>query len=356
MEIVAMIRHALAAGLALSSLAAAPVLAQNAPPPAIVRTAEIVELDMARTVMTPASVMARNDARIAAEASGRVVFIAEPGDVIEEGGLIARLDDREAQIRLDEARARLSRAQTNARYQNAEADRYEQLAANGTVPPTRLREIVLARDLADQDLREAQAAVRRGELELERTQIRAPFPGRVAERLIQTGEISAAGREIARLVDIEHKEAVAQVPVALAPFLEVGHEVTLSLANGDTMRAPIRAIIPVGDAVSRTFEVRIDLTGSDWIVGTAARVAFPAETPRLQSAAPYDAVVLRSGGSHIFVVDAENVAHRVTVTAGVRDNGYIAIDGDVEPGQRVVVSGAETLSDGRPVQEMGEDA
>ena len=42
--------------------------------------------------------------------------------------------------------------------------------------------------------------------------------------------------------------------------------------------------------------------------------------------------------------------------AGVREGGYVAIDGDVEAGQRVVVSGAETLSDGRPVQELGEDA
>ena len=337
-------------------LSAGPAMAQDGPPPAVVRTAEIVERDMARTVMTPASVVARNDARIAAEASGRVTYIAEPGDMIEAGGLIAQLDNREASIQLDEARARLARARANATYQNAEADRYERLAANGTVPANRLREVELARDLADQDLREARSAVMRAELDLERTRIVAPFPGRVAERLIQVGEISAAGRDIARLVDIEHKEAVAQVPVALAPYLETGQAVTLSLADGETMRAPIRAIIPVGDAISRTFEVRIDLTGSDWIVGSAARAAFPAETPRTQAAAPYDAVVLRSSGSHVFVVDEEHVAHQVSVVAGVREGGFVAIDGEVEAGQRVVVSGAETLSDGRTVQEVGEDA
>lgn len=339
-------------GLGLSSAA----WAQGGPPPAIVRLGEIIEQDMARTVMTPASVISRNDARIAAELAGRVTQIAEPGDVVEAGGLIAQLDDRQARIQLEEARARLARANANARYQNAEADRYEGLAANGTVPANRLREVELARDLADQDLREARTAVMRAELELERTRITAPFAGRIAERLIQVGEISAPGREIARLVDIDHKEAVAQVPVALAPYLGVGQTVTLSLANGERMEAPIRAIIPVGDAVSRTFEVRIDLDGSAWVVGSAARVAFPAETPRLQFAAPYDAVVLRSTGTHVFVVDAENVARQVPVEAGVRENGYVAIAGNIEVGQRVVVSGAETLSDGRSVQEIGEDA
>lgn len=346
----------IAAGLTLSLTAMVPVMAQEGPPPAVVRTAEIIQQDMARTITTPASVVSRNDARIASEASGVVTFIAEPGDVVAEGEVIAQLDDREARIRLDEARARLARATTNVQYQNAEAERMERLSANGTVADTRVRETGLARDLAQMDQREARAALARAQLDLERTQIRAPFDGRVAERLIQAGEHSTPGRVIARFVDIESKEAVAQAPVAIAPFLEVGQEVTLSTSEGDSLRAPIRAIIPVGDAVSRTFEVRIDLAGSPWLVGTAVRAAFPAETPRTQLAAPYDAVVLRSTGAAVFTVDAENIAHRVVVTAGVRENGYIAIEGDLNAGDRVVVSGAETLNDGRPVRELEEEA
>lgn len=342
--------------LATGLLAAAPaVQAQQGPPPAVVRTAEIVERDMARTITTPASVVSRNDARIASESTGVITMIAEPGDVVEAGGVIAQIDDRQASIRLDEARARLMRARANATYQSSEAERLARLAANGTVAATRLREVELARDLADQDLRESRAALARAELELERTQIRAPFGGRVVERLIQVGERSAPGREIARFVDIDSKEAIAQAPVAIAPFLSVGQEVLMSTSSGDETRAPIRAIIPVGDSVSRTFEVRIDLAGSDWIVGSAARAAFPAETPRSQFAAPYDAVVLRASGSFIFTVDDEDVAHQVQVVAGVRSEGFIAISGDIEAGQRVVTSGAETLRDGQTVQEM-EDA
>lgn len=346
----------LAAVLALAAMSTAPVLAQNGPPPATVRMAEVIERDMARTITTPASVISRNDARIAAEAVGIVTFIAEPGDFVEAGALIAQLDDREARIRLDEARARLARTAANAAYQSAEAERMERLSANGTVAGTRLRETELARDLALMDQREARAAVARAELDLERTQIRAPFDGRVAERLIQVGEHSSPGRDIARFVDIDRKEAVAQAPVAIAPYLEVGQDVVLSTSEGDTLRAPIRAIIPVGDAVSRTFEVRIDLAGSPWLVGTAVRAAFPAETPRTQLAAPYDAVILRANGAAVFTVDEENIARRVAVTTGVREGGFIAISGALEPGQRVVVSGAETLSEGRPVQEMAEEA
>jgi RND family efflux transporter MFP subunit len=330
--------------------------AQDGPPPAMVRTAEIVQQDMSRTITTPASVTSRYDARISAQATGRITFIAEPGDYLEVGDLIAQMDDREASIMLDEARARQARVTANARFQTAEVERLERLAANGTVAATRLRDVVLARDLALLDQRESRLAVARAELELERTRIESPFNGRVAERLIQVGELSSPGREIARLVDTESKEAVAQAPVAIAPYLTVGQEVVLSTSNGDSLRAPIRAIIPVGNSVSRTFEVRIDLAGSEWVVGSAARAAFPAETPRRQLAAPYDAVVLRSNGAFVFTVDDDNVAHQIPVEAGVRLDGLIAIEGEISLGDRVVVSGAETLSDGRTVQELGEDA
>ena len=168
------------------------------------------------------------------------------------------------------------------------------------------------------------------------------------------GLLSTPGRDIVRLVDVERKEAVAQAPVAIAPYLQTGQTVFLSLADGTQVEAPIRAIIPVGHAVSRTFEVRIDLAGSDWIVGSAARAAFPAETPRTQLAAPQDALVLRAGGAHLFIVDDENIAHQVSVIPGVRENGFIAVEGELNAGDRVVVSGAETLSDGRAVQEIVE--
>jgi RND family efflux transporter MFP subunit len=347
------------AALALTALffdAPSKAQTQDGPPPAMVRTAEIIEQDMSRTITTPASVTSRNDARISAQATGRIIFIAEPGDFLEAGDLIAQMDDREAQIMLDEARARRARVTANAEFQIAEADRLERLTANGTVAATRLRDVVLARDLAILDQRESRLAVARAELELERTRIVSPFSGRVAERLIQVGELSSPGREIARLVDTESKEAIAQAPVAIAPFLAVGQSVVLSTGSGDSLIAPIRAIIPVGNSVSRTFEVRIDLAGSNWVVGSAARAAFPAETPRRQLAAPYDAVVLRSNGAFVFTVDDDNVAHQVPVVAGVRLDGLIAIEGDISLGQRVVVSGAETLAEGQTVQELGEDA
>ena len=100
------------AGLGLLILVPAAVGAQEGPPPAIIRSATIVERDMARTITTPARVVARNDARIAAEASGRNTFIAEAAHPLAAGGLIAPIAAPQARPPPADSRARPARAAT----------------------------------------------------------------------------------------------------------------------------------------------------------------------------------------------------------------------------------------------------
>lgn len=334
--------------LSFALIATSSLSAQQTPPPANVRVAEAVEADMAPTIQSPATVLSRNDSRIAAEANGRVVFVAEPGDIIAEGDAVARLDDTQARLQLGEARARLARLRANADYQNAEFERWTRLAEAGTAPQTRLREVELARNLAVQEYTEAQSAVQRAQLDLARTEIQAPFTGRIVERLIQVGEYSSPGRDIVRLVDTESLEARSQAPLGVAAFISVGDEV--EVGDGEQrIRAPIRAIIPVGDATTRTFELRIALDESPWIAGSGVRAYLPRGESVHVVAVPQDAIVLRSRGSHLWVVDEDETAQQVQVVTGDRNGNLIAVSGDISAGDRVVVRGAENLRPGQSV-------
>lgn len=318
------------------------------PPPAAVRVAHAEMRDMARLIESPAGVFSRNDARIASEASGRVVEVAEAGDWVEAGEPVARLDDRMARLALEEARSRLARTSENAAYQEGELERWTQLVENGTAPTNRLREVQLARNLAVQEDTEARRAVDRARLDLDRTQVLAPFSGRVTERLIEVGEYANPGSQIVRLVDTDHIEARAQVPVSVAPYLREGQ--TIRVSDGSAaVEAPIRALIPVGDATTRTFEVRIDLTESPWIVGSAVRAAFPTEEPARVVAVPQDALVLRNEGSFVWAVSEEGVARRVLVRPGAQDGDWVGVEGEIEAGERVVIRGAESLREGQPL-------
>ncbi|MEM6576805.1 MAG: efflux RND transporter periplasmic adaptor subunit, partial [Pseudomonadota bacterium] len=78
----------------LASVLAGPTLAQDGPPPVQVETALAVRQEVASTSWFPGTVVSRNDARIAAEVSGRATWVAEVGTALEAGGEIARVDDR----------------------------------------------------------------------------------------------------------------------------------------------------------------------------------------------------------------------------------------------------------------------
>lgn len=318
------------------------------PPPAAVRVAAAEMRDMARQIESPAGVFSRNDAHIASEASGRVVSVAEPGDWVEAGAPVAQLDDRMARLALDEARSRYARTSENAAYQEGELERWTRLVENGTAAANRLREVQLARNLAVQENTEARSAVERARLDLDRTRVLAPFSGRVTQRLIEVGEYANPGSQIVRLVDTQQIEARAQVPVSVAPFLQDGQ--TIRVSDGShTVEAPIRALIPVGDSVTRTFEVRIDVSDSPWLVGSAVRASFPTETAATVVAVPQDAVVLRNEGSFVWVVTEETTARRVLVRTGAQDGEWIGVEGEIEAGDRVVTRGAENLRDDQPL-------
>lgn len=347
--------NVLTSGVLALSLSASALAIQQGPPPANVRVADAVEADMAPTIQSPATVLSRHDSEIAAEASGRVVYVAEAGDYVEEGAAVARLDDAQARLQLGEARARLARLNANADYQNSEFERWSRLVSQGTAPETRLREVELARNLAVQEQAEARSAVQRAQLELDRTEILAPFSGRIVERLIEVGEYSTPGRDIVRLVDTESLEARSQAPISIAPFIEVGDRV--EVGDGEQrVNAPIRAVILVGDRATRTFEVRVDLEDSPWIAGSGVRVYLPRAASEHVVAVPQDAIVLRSAGTHVWAVSDDNTAQQVRVVTGSRNGDLVAVEGEIEAGDRVVVRGAENLQPGQTVNILSDTA
>lgn len=341
------------AALAALVLMATPATAQpgpgNAPPPAKVRVAKAESRMMAPVIEVPGTVISRNDARVAAEIAGRVTWAAEVGTVLAEGEDIARLDDRMLTIALKDSEAEIKRLDASLRYLERERGRLSKLAASGNVPARRLDEAVSQHDQTEQQLAQARIERERTLYNLERTHIRAPFPGRVVERLLEPGEYSAVGTVVARLVDTEHTEILARVPVRAAAHLNEDAEVEVS-ENQDAAPARIRTVIPVGDTVTRTVEVRVENPANRWLIGQAVRVAVPSAPPRKVVTVPRDALVLRADNIYIFKVNGDQTAERVAVTTGTGRGKLVEVSGPVADGDMVVIRGAERLRDGQTVE------
>jgi multidrug efflux pump subunit AcrA (membrane-fusion protein) len=314
------------------SAARADVPASSGPPPAAVKVDLAQSLEMTAVLNAPASVVSRNDARVGAEVAGQLLRVAEVGEVAQRGDVIAQIDNRALRLRLEEGEAEIRRLEANRDYRAQQAERLTRLGQQGIVAAEDLDEARSQRQTVAEELTQARASRDHIAYQLERTQVRAPFSGRVAERLQRAGGYASVGSEIVRLVDTRRIEVSARAPLAVAP------------------EGRIRTVVPVGDERSRQLEVRVELPDAAWMIGSAVRVTLPTSSARQVVAVPRDALVLRRDNTFIFKIGPEGAAQRVEVETGVGRGELIEVRGDVAAGDQVVVRGGERLRPGQPVR------
>lgn len=337
---------AVLAALAVSSLAAGAARAQGQPPPAPVTVAPVTTGNLAATVTTTGTVVSRNDARLAAEVTGRLDWVAEPGAKVAKGGQLARVDTRSLELRLRENDAQVARMTANSELFDTQLARLTALPS-GIASKSQIDEAAARLSMARHELEQARATRDSTRHQIDRAVIRAPFPGHVVERIRQLGEFVGAGTEVVRLTDTGNVEVVARAPVTDAGHLAVGQAVTVR-GTAREAQSRIRAIVPVGDERSRMIEVRVAMSAEGWAIGSAVRVELPAR----QSAGlmvPRDAVIVRADGAHVYRVGNDNVAERVAVRVGNGDSKRVEITGQLAVGDRVVVRGGERLRMGQAV-------
>lgn len=344
-------RHSRASLAAVSFLVAGALGAQpgsQGPPPAPVEVVAAERTEMRSLTWVPGTVVSRNDARIAAEAAGRLDWVVEVGDVVEKGAPLARIDDAALRLQLRTNEAQIKRLEAELRFVDQQLERRRRLAEQQIISANDLEETVSRRETAVQNLESARVTREQTEFWISRCTVRAPFTGKVVERLQQPGGHTSAGEEVVRLVNVDQVEVSARAPLSVEPFLTEGLTVEIE-GRGRVGSGSIKRIVRVGDERSRLFEVRVRLEGDPWVVGSAVKVALPSSDPKEVVAVPRDALILRSDAIYVFRVGEDGTAERLSVETGIGDRKKIEIVGAVEPGDRVVVRGGERLRPGQAV-------
>lgn len=331
--------------LVLNAVAGAQPATQP-PPPVVVVLAE--ERLLAPVTFFSGTVISRDDARLAAEVEARLKWVADVGTSVKRGQLVARLDDVMIREALAEDEATVVREQARVTFYTQEVERLQPLLERKIVTPSSLDQAISNRRVAESELSVARARAMQANERLERTNLRAPFSGVVAERFVQAGEWASSGTAIVRLVDSQSLEVQARVPVETLVFIKKGSEVKLT-ASPQQSTGTVRAIVPVGDDRSRLYELRLTLKGQRWQAGQAVRVEIPTAAARKVVAVPRDALVIRRDGTSIFRVTDDDTAERVTVNTGVAAGPLIEVSNGVHVGDRVVIRGGERLRPGQKV-------
>lgn len=302
---------------------------------------------MAPTMQVAGTVVSRTDAYLSAEVDGRLIQVAEPGQRVELGDVIAKIDDQTLTLRAQELRAEIARVNARLTFLEAELKRFQRLAETNLAAVSQIEQTRADRDVAKSDLDVANSRLAQVETQLDRTEIKAPFPGLVVERVAQAGERVGVGARVVRLYNPDDLEVVARAPLNYYRYVKPDDILGVT-AREDEIEAVVRRVYSVGGENSHVFELRLDLDTA-LAVGQTVRVTIPTADLRQVLAVPRDALVLRGDGIAVFIVDEDSTARRIRVTTGIGAGDWIEVMGPIKAGDRVVIRGNERL---RPGQEV----
>jgi RND family efflux transporter MFP subunit len=212
----------LVVGLAVGGVVLLSMTAKKADKSEEAPLALAVEIAPVKTVRTNLQVTAqgevksKTEADVAARVGGQIVYVSpafEPGAPIKAGDVLARVDAADYRLAVERARSQVSRARENLERIRSEAALaqadWKELDMKGDPSDLTLLKPQVASATAD--LRTAEAAVREAELNLQRTDVVAPFDGRVKARRVDAGDFVAPGAPVASLFAVD----VAQVRAPL---------------------------------------------------------------------------------------------------------------------------------------------
>jgi RND family efflux transporter MFP subunit len=352
MTIRSSLSHVARAALALAACATAvPALAQQERP-AAVQTSVAQIRQLAPMVHATGLVRSRDAADLAAGVSGRLQWIAEPGTAVRQGDVVARLDVRELSLARAEQAARVNRASVNLKSLERELERLR--ASGAAVSRFNVDQAQSNRDLAVADLDVARALLAQTDEQLARSRTTAPFDGVVADRVRRAGEEVGRGDIVARLVNPDELEIRLFVPLRHVRAIAPGHVVTVT-SDQKRFEASVSRIVPAGDSRSQSFEVLVKAPPVDGLLapGNTVEVELPLGEPQRRLAVHRDALIIRADGLYVYRISEQQRAEKVAVKAGVADGPWIAVDGQLEAGDQVIVRGGELLRGNELVQVVG---
>jgi len=305
-----------------------------------VEVSEVKDGSINTFLETTATLEAQNQATLVARREGPFVEVAaEEGQWVKTGDVLARLDDKEANLAVERASLALEVARR-------EADRADSLGSQGFMSAKDHDDLVLKRRTAEVELEQAR-------YNLGLTRVVAPFPGRIVERDIHLGETVTPGKSCFTIVDFDPVRARLYFPERDLPAIKVGQQAALTLDSypGQVFDARVSLVNPVVDQSNGTFKVTIELPNANGTLrpGAFARVRLKTGSFASTLLLPRRGVMSEDGEDYVFVARGDS-AVRVSVKVGAIENDTAQITAGLTRGERVVTVGQGGLKQGSKIR------
>lgn len=333
-------------------------------------------------VRTQGTVAPRTESALVPEVSGRVVWVSPSlvsGGFFDEGEALLRIQQRGYHMTVARANAAVARAASEVEFATDELARQQNLSARNVASAAKLSQARRSDQVARADLTDAQVALEQAEWDLERTEIRAPFDGRVREERVDVGQVVSPGASIATLYATDYAEI--RLPVAdhqLAYLNLPGHPSASTTAAVEFPVVHLRARFAGKQHTWRGIVVRTEgeIDPKSRMVHVIARVEDPyavepgnedkppltvglfvhaeIEGPVAENIIIVPRYAMRDE-NHILVIDREDRLRVREVEVLRIDGDDVLIEGALAPGERLCVSPLQVVVEGMRVLPVADD-
>jgi len=335
-------------------------------------------------VFSQGTVTARTETDLIPEISGKVLYVSPSlaaGGFFEKDEILLQIDPQDYKLALTRAWAEVAQAELRLEQERAEADvaaeEWEKLGGGVTASPLVLRKPQVAQATAS--LQAARATLEQAKRDLERTEIKAPFDGRVRRENVDAGQYVSRGNSLAQLYSIDVAEVRLPLPNEDLAYVDIPLSYRYN-ANSDNQGPEVllRADWAGSEYVWKGRIVRtegeIDTTtrmlyavaqvedpyghGNDpdrppLAVGMFVRAEIRGNLLSGVFVLPRAAI---RGSDTIYVIDSENKLRIQKVKVYKRDHDRVIVQSGLEEGDVVCISLLETVVDGMEVQVVREEA
>ncbi|MGO4308394.1 efflux RND transporter periplasmic adaptor subunit [Pseudomonas sp. KB_15] len=351
-----MFRYALSLALPVTLAFLLSACGHEEAPPVSVRPAMVVQPEPSAQSMEsyPGEVRARYEPDLAFRIGGKVSRrLVEEGQRVKADQPLAELDPQDVRLQLEATRAQVAAAEANLNLVRSERDRYKTLMERQLVSRSQY-------DNAENLYRSGEARLKqiKAEFNVSNNQasyavLRAPQDGVVAKRLVEVGQVVAAGQTVFTLATDGEREVLISLPEQNFGRFKVGEPVTVELWTQPDQRfaGRIRELSPSADPKSRTFAARIAFnTGNVPVeLGQSARV-FVQAADVVPLSVPLSALTAENGVTYVWVVSANNTLKRTPVRVGAFGEKTVPVLEGLNASDWVVAAGVHVLLEGQQVR------
>jgi len=281
-----------------------------------------------------------------------VAPLAEEGDVVEQGAVLARLDDTSQQAAMRQAVAALDQglvAQKQARDALSRAE-----ALGGNISRVETEDARRAKERADQEVGRLRALVDQAQFQLTKFSILAPIAGTILTRGVEPGQVVDLSTPLFTLADLRELLVETNVDESYATQIRSGMPALLQLTgDSQTIEGRVSFVAPVVDAATGGLAVKIAFSEPQLApVGLTVTANIIVDRSNVAISAPRAAIASTELESAVFVL-ADAKAKRVPITVIDWPADRLVVTQGLKAGDRLIVD-AKGLADGQRVSVAGQ--